>query len=261
MSDQSDFEGKYFIDGQKYNCPFCSVRGAKYSVVDNTSYNKDDENIVYVYIVECDLCEKQSIHLSDWSWNTSTDYSKRLANPFTNRPRNLSYDKYPEYSKQIEPKLDLFFFYHYPTSFFTIDVRIPKTIRELVSEAENCKKMNFLVGASGALRKAIYKFLKHERAEGKHYEDKIKWLKIKYPNIDADYFDVLASIKDMNDQNLHEEDWEPFGGTEFDELIGATKATLNEIYVEPIVKKRIKEKIFGIKSAREKQTTAETKPQ
>lgn len=244
MSDHSEFENKYFIDGQRYNCPYCNVRGAKYSKEAVTRYDKDDNNRVYVYIISCDLCEKRSIHLSSWFW------SGEDSNPFSWRPSGFDTDKY----KYDDTKLDMFFFYHFPTSFFTIDDRIPKDIRELVSEAEGCKEMNFMVGASGALRKAIYKFLRREKAEGDKYEDKIKWLKAKYPNVDSDYFDVLAQVTDMNSQDLHEDDWEPFKAAEFNELIGATKAILHEIYVEPHLKKGLKDRIFGLKAGRVKQT-------
>lgn len=252
MSDQSELEGKYFIDGTRYNCPFCNVRSTSYSVTDKITYNKNDKDLVYVYIVECDQCHKKSIHLSGWEWSTEGYAGKWVSNPFTNRPHGLNTEKFPEWEK-LEPRLDMFFFYHFPTSFFTIDDRIPKKIRELVSEAEGCKEMNFMVGASGALRKAIYKFLKHEEAVGAKYDEKIKFLKAKYPDIDGDYFDVIGSVKDMNDQDLHEDDWEPFKPAEFNELVGATKAVLYEIYVEPLLKKSIKDKIFKMKADRAKQ--------
>ena len=43
-------------------------------------------------------------------------------------------------------------FYSVPSSFFTIDSRVPKEIRELISEAEGCVKMNYLTGASACTR-------------------------------------------------------------------------------------------------------------
>lgn len=252
MSDLSEIEGKYFIDGTRYNCPFCNVRAAKYSVVDDTSYNKSLKEKVCVYIVECDLCGARSIHLSNWYWGC-TDYNERRhSNPFTNRPDGLDSTKYPDYRKNIEHKLDIFFFYHFPTSFFTIDENIPKEIRELVTEAEGCKEMNFLVGASGALRKAIYKLLKHEKAAGENYEDKIKWLKDKYPGVEDVYIDALGNIKDMNDQTLHEDDWEPFTGPEFTFLVESMKGILNQIYVEPLKRKKMLEKVLSLKTGRKK---------
>src|SRR3989339_1995279 len=47
---------------------------------------------------------------------------------------------------------------HIPTSFFTIDNRIPKKLRELINEAEKCVKNNCLTGSSACIRKTIYEF-------------------------------------------------------------------------------------------------------
>ncbi len=70
-----------------------------------------------------------------------------------------------------------------PTSFFVIDARIPGIIRELITEAKGCLKMNFLTGASSCARKAIYELLVIERAEGADYETRIKSLKPKYGRV------------------------------------------------------------------------------
>jgi hypothetical protein len=52
-----------------------------------------------------------------------------------------------------------------------LDNRINVTIRELITEAEGCLKMNFLTGASACIRKAIYELLVLEEATGEHYEE------------------------------------------------------------------------------------------
>jgi len=251
MSDLSEFEEKYFINGEQYNCPFCNVRGAKYSIVDDTCYHENDGSLVNVYIVSCDLCLKSSIHLSKWVWDTTDNLDERIPNPFKHRPNGLDYERYKDW-KVLEPQLDSFFFYHHPSSFFTIDERIPEKIRRLVSEAENCKEMNFMVGASGTLRKAIYKFLKHEKAEGDKYDDKIADLKTKHPEVKPEYFDAIRSIKDMNDQDMHEEDWEPFKGPEFGYLVESLKSILTKIYVEPAKEANMWKKIQKFKEGRKK---------
>lgn len=61
-------------------------------------------------------------------------------------------------------------FYSVPTSFFVLDDRIPAIIRDLITEAEGCIKMNFLTGASACMRKAIYELLVIAKAEGTDYE-------------------------------------------------------------------------------------------
>ncbi len=51
------------------------------------------------------------------------------------------------YAPVYEGELDEHIFFSVPTSFFVIDERIPRIIRELITEAEGCVKMNFLTGA------------------------------------------------------------------------------------------------------------------
>jgi len=67
--------------------------------------------------------------------------------------------------------LDSVIFYSVPTSFFVLDDRIQPIIRELISEAEGCLKMNFLTGASTCMRKAIYELIILEKTEGTDYEN------------------------------------------------------------------------------------------
>ncbi len=83
----------------------------------------------------------------------------------------------PRVTTSLHPKV----FYSVPTSFFVMDARIPGIVRELITEAEGCLKMDFLTGASSCARKAIYELLVIERAEGADYETRIKSLKPKYP--------------------------------------------------------------------------------
>jgi hypothetical protein len=156
--------------------------------------------------------------------------------------------------------LDKYFFYHQPTSFFTLDSRIDEKIRSLISEAEGCKKMGYLTGASGCLRKAIYEFLEKEKTEfinekkwkEANYEEKIKELKKKYPLVPGEYFDALSNIQDMTSKNLHEGSWKPWAQSEFDYLIEIVKEVLSEIYVKPEEKKSVLEKILLLKPKKEK---------
>lgn len=239
--DDSDLDKKYFIDGYKYNCPFCKRGSVAYSVVDDFSFDWNSERVVYAYKIQCDSCEKTSFHLSDWNFYTN------YGSPFHFKP--MLYDEKINGSYD-ETSLDQLFFFHQPTSFFTIDSRINSKIRELVSEAEGCREMNYLVGASGALRKAIYEFLEHQNAEGKEYEERIKWLKSKYPQIEESYFDALAGIQGMTSQNLHESstDWEAWSNSDLQFLILVVKKILEEVYVIPENRKKDLEKINLLKA-------------
>jgi hypothetical protein len=246
MANQSTLDRKYFIDNKRYNCPFCNSRSVVYSVNSREEIDWTDNIKAWAYRVTCGGCDKTSIHLSHYKFSQfrhqfgTTPY-------FQTKPEDQDGNDVKNYAAT---DLDNFFFYHQPTSFFTINSLIPSKIRELVAEADGCRKMNFLIGASGALRKAIYELLKHQKAEGTEYQDKIKWLKTKYPYIFSEYFDALANIQDMTSDNLHEKDgsWKPWSRNDFDYFLETTKAVLEEIYVKPEERKIMLSKIITLKS-------------
>lgn len=249
MSDLSELDKKYFISKDKYNCPFCNMHSVVYKIVSHTSFNWSNERTVHIYMVQCQGCEMVSLHLSDY------DFEQTWGTSFGIAPEDSTGENIIGFS---EDELDKLFFYHQPTSFFTVNSLIPEKIRSLVSEADGCGKMNFLVGASGALRKAIYELLRCQGAEGIEYQDKIKWLKSKYPFIFPEYFDSLANIQDMASDNLHEKEgsWKPWSRGDFDYLLETIEAVLEEIYVKPEERKTMLSKITQLKS---KSTFSETK--
>lgn len=242
--DQSHLDKKYFIDTSKYNCPYCNRRSVTYSVVDKFDFNWSQNRTVYGYIVSCGSgsCRKESLHLSNYDIEiNSQSFHKTLNTKETIYVEN-------------DPDTDSFFFYHRPTTFFTLDSRINEKIRSLVSEAEGCAEMEYLVGASGCLRKAIYEFLEYEKVAKQDKDNKpldygarIKVLKIKYPAVSQEYFDALANIQNMASQQLHEGEWEPWAQEQFDFIVEVTKEILNEIYVKPEEKSSILQKILALK--------------
>ncbi len=109
--------------------------------------------------------------------------------------------------------------------------------------------MNFLTGASACMRKAIYELTVREKAEGKDYESKIKFLKSKYQSVDSALFDVLAAIKDMTSDKIHEQSWDKWDSDNLKLIIETLKAILYEIYVLP---KQKEERLKAVKQLREK---------
>jgi len=214
MANQSELDRKYFIDHKRYNCPFCNSRSVVYSVEGREEFDWSDNRKVWIYRITCGGCGKTSLHLSDYKFSDHKYSYGVYHSHFQNKPEDQDGNDRDDYDSN---NLDDFFFYHQPTSFFTINALIPKLIRDLVSEADGCGKMNFLVGASGSLRKAIYELLKNQGADGNQYEEKIKWLKDKFPNVYPEYFDALANIQDMTSENLHEKEgsWEPWQRNDF----------------------------------------------
>jgi hypothetical protein len=121
-----------------------------------------------------------------------------------------------------------------------LDNRIPEKVRELIYEAENSRKSNFLVGASACLRKSVYELLEHEKAivenpKNGHadYQESIKSLKTKFPAVAPELFDALSHIQEMASDNVHEGSWEAWDSPKLRFIIELTKATLHEMYVVP----------------------------
>ncbi|MBI3251520.1 MAG: hypothetical protein HYZ62_01260 [Candidatus Andersenbacteria bacterium] len=136
--------------------------------------------------------------------------------------------------------IDASLFFSQPTSYFVLDNRIPEKVRELIYEAENSRKSNFLVGASACLRKAVYELLEYEKTIVKNkktgradYQQSIKSLKLKFPSVAAELFDALGRVQELASDNVHEGSWDAWDSPKLTTLIELTKATLHEMYVVP----------------------------
>ena len=151
--------------------------------------------------------------------------------------QNLQYEQFQGARFKDDVDLDQAFFYSVPTSFFVVDSRIPRVIRELITEAEGCAKMNYLTGASACTRKAIYELLALQDAQGPNYDDKIKDLRAKNPGVDAELFEIIGHIKDMTSDHVHEQSWVAWDSKHLQLFLEAFKAVLHEIYVVPEEKK------------------------
>lgn len=216
MHDKSYLDSKYFLSDDTYNCPFCNRRHVKYKNLGSSGFHWSNQKICSIWRVKCESCEKVSMHL------TFDDLQRE----------NYSYSKFKD-----DVDLDQAFFYSVPTSFFVVDSRIPKIIRELITEAEGCAKMNYLTGASACTRKAIYELLALQGTEGLNYDDKIKDLTSKHPSIDSELFEILGHIKDMTSDHVHEQSWIPWDSKHLHLFLETFKAVLHEIYVVPDEKK------------------------
>lgn len=234
--DLSHLDKKYFIDAHIYNCPFCKRNNVSYSLIDTFSFHWSEYKTCYGYIVECnsDGCEKTSMHLS-----------------FQDLKHYKHSDKFMD-----GLDIDAALFFSQPTSYFVLDNRIPEKVRELIYEAENSRKTNYLVGASACLRKAIYELLEHEKSIITNtktgyadYQESIKNLKTKFPNVASELFDALGHIQEMVSDNVHEGSWEAWDSHKLRFIIELTKATLHEMYVVPEERKERLGLLGQIKSA------------
>ena len=229
MPDESHLDLKYFIDSEVYNCPYCNRRNVVYHLVTFFSFDWSNTKTCHVYKVICSSCDKQSIHLS-----------------FTDLQPDRAFSRYVF---KYDGDLDSEIFYSVPTSFFTMDDRIPHVIRELIAEADGCLKMNFLTGASACARKAIYELLVFEKVAEADYESRIKSLKQKYPDSDAGLFDILASIQGMTSDKVHEQSWPKWDSGNLRLILETLKTVLQDIYVAPKVKRERAELIAQMRQA------------
>ena len=226
--DKSYLDHKYFIDSNVYNCPFCNRRNVIYSLTNHLEFDWDTEKKCHVHIARCSSCRRQSMHLSFDSISSSG--------------RTTSGYVYWMFVSDIGD-IDSRIFYSVPTSFFTIDKRVPKIIRELITEAEGSLKMNYLTGASACVRKAIYELLVCEKFAEGAYKDRIKSLKDKYPGTDPELFDVLGHIQQMTSDKIHEQSWDKWNAPTLRLIIETVKEVLYEIYVLPGERKQRKNAI------------------
>ena len=141
--------------------------------------------------------------------------------------------------------IDAKLFFSQPTSDFVIDNRIPAKVRELICEAENSRKSNYLVGASACIRKAIYELLECEQTIVKNpktgyadYQQSIKKLKQKFSNVESDFFKALKDIQEMAGNQVHEGSWKAWDSKKLRFIIELIKTTLHEIYVIPEERKK-----------------------
>lgn len=144
--------------------------------------------------------------------------------------------------------LDNAFFYSVPTSFFVLDERVPKVLRELLTEAEGSLKSNFLTGASACARKIVYELAMLEKADGENYDDRIKSLKSKHSEIEAEFFDTLLTIQQVTSSKVHENSYDGWSAKHLRIILAALSEVLHELYVVPALRDDRRKAIINLKS-------------
>ena len=223
--DHSALDKKYFIDRNVHNCPFCKRNNVPYKIDKYLTFDWSLDKKCLAIETKCISCWNKWLHL-------------------TFNENSLEYTKYSWY-KFIESTtyIDSILFYNQPTSFFSLDNSINQKLRELLTEADGCIKMNYLVGASACLRKSIYELLFIEDVVIfqdnwlPKYAESIKNLKWKFPKVEQDLFDALAWIQELTCNNIHENSWEWWNAKKLTQLILLVKEILYEMYVLPAQRK------------------------
>ena len=231
MPDLSDLDSKYFVDDYVYNSPFCNRRNVSYTVRGKRGFDWTENKKCYVYFVTCHSCGGTSMHLS-------FDDIELIATNYQGRWR-FDIDE----GEDIDQK----FFYSVPTSFFSIDNRIPRILRELMTEAEGCLKSNFLTGASTCTRKIIYELARIEKAVGNNYEERIKSLKELRKDVDEEFFSTLLTIQQVASNKVHEKSYDGWESKHLRLMLSTLKEILDVMYVLPELRKEKRKSIIDLK--------------
>ena len=149
---------------------------------------------------------------------------------------------------EAESSLDELFFYSVPTSFFALDDRIPRVLRQLLTEAEGCLKSNFLTGASACARKLVYELGVLNRAEGENYEDRIKSLKGLHAEVDPTFFDTLLTIQQVTSTKVHENAYDGWESRHLRLILLALSDVLHEMYVVPALRSDRRAAVLALKN-------------
>ena len=105
-----------------------------------------------------------------------------------------------------------------------------------MTEAEGCLKGNFLTGASACARKMVYELARLHGISDGNYDDRIKSLKSKHPEIDGTYFDTLLTIQKATSSKVHENAYDGWEAKHVRLILSALREVLHELYVVPALR-------------------------
>ena len=238
MPDQSHLDSRYFVDHLVYNCPFCNRRHVTYRVYDHVRFDWTDKKPCTAYFVQCGSCGKKSMHLA----------FENLSISHAGTYNNAAYYRFNvEDGVDLGATLDQAFFYSVPTSFFVLDERVPRVLRELLIEAEGCLKSNYLTGASACARKIVYELGVLSKAVGENYEDRIKSLKDIHPEVEPAFFDTLLTIQQLTSTKVHENSFDGWEAKHLRVILASLADVLHELYVVPALRADRRQAILSLK--------------
>ena len=221
MSERTDLDAKYFIDNKVYNCPFCERRNVVYKYEATVSFDWSTEKPCYAYFVVCSSCRNTSMHLSNTQLHAGSEFKSDI-------------------------DLDEHIFYSIPNSFFVLDKCIPEIIRELLTEAEGCLRMNYLTGAAACIRKAVDELAFLKKAKGENYEARIESLKNKFKQVEPELFDVLSHLKQMSGEKIDERSRDKWESPHLKLFLETLRIILHEVYVIPDERKKRAQSISSL---------------
>lgn len=273
----SDLNNKYFIDDRAFNCPFCGLRNTEYTILAILKHDLSMKKKGKIIFVRCNRCKKISVHFA--SYDISYTYDTGEIGVYSvgelDFLQHISFYNSKHDASPFDVDLDSKIYHSIPSSFFTMDERIPKKMRQLVDEAQECKKANLKTGASACLRKLIYTLLSDQlnKKAGKenvslkdlgyeHYSDCIKDFKEYHPNL-AVFIEPLEDITGITSDQVHENSWDEISSKDIEICLVSIKDLLDELYVQPAILKERRDAILKMKAEalRIQKTSAKALPE
>lgn len=267
----SDLNNKYFIDDKAFNCPFCGLRNTEYTILAILEHDLSMTKKGKIIFVRCNRCKKISVHFApyDISYTCNTGEIGVYSVGELYSLQHISFHNSKNDDSPFDVDLDSKIYHSIPSSFFTMDERIPKKMRQLVDEAQECKKANLKIGASACLRKLIYTLLSDQlnKKAGKenvslkdlgyeHYSDCIKDFKEYHPNLTV-FIEPLEDITGITSDQVHENSWDEISSKDIEICLVSIKDLLDELYVQPAILKERRDAILKMKEeALRKQKTS-----
>ena len=277
MANNDNLNDKYFIDDNAFNCPFCGLRNTTYTILAVMKYDLNQNKEGKVIFVQCNKCEKISVHFANNSLTTSGGLVVNRGTGTVNHfdsiyreeikflPSNKECASFDDIDSQI--------FHSIPNSYFTLDKRIPKQMRALFEEAQECKKSNLKTGASACLRKLIYTLLSEqlnkfeqlkkntgnknklslEELGYKHYADCIKALKEYHPELKT-FIEPLEDITGITSDQVHEDSWAELSAEDLNICLESVRDLLDQIYVQPAILQERRNKIYEMRNKAKNKT-------
>ena len=108
-------------------------------------------------------------------------------------------------------------------------------------------RVTFLTGASTCARKIIYELGSLQKIDGDNYEDRIKSLKDKHPEVEPTYFDTLLTIQQLTSSMVHENSYDGWQSQHLKIILATLREILHELYVVPALRDDRRKSILNLK--------------
>ena len=257
--DNSELNYKYFLDEDTFNCPFCGLRNTSYTILAAGVYDITNSKRAKIAFVQCNRCGKISLHflkndIRIFHYPSFPRVCREINDFYINSDNNRVVFYIPKYDDATHGDdeaigtIDDYIFHSIPSTSFVLDERIPKVLRDLFNEADECRKANLKIGAAACLRKFIYTFLykqlneikkcnppkRIEEMGYKNYDECITEIKEAFPKLNT-YFEILSQIKGITSDQIHEESWGEMSSEQLSLYLRVLETLMNEVYVQPAI--------------------------